>query len=80
MSEDAQKATLGVRLIALLIGLVSVWQLLGNVLDSVSEFDPNYLGYYFSSQLLRPALGLGLALVILVLSKWLGKQLSKGLS
>jgi len=69
-------ATLGVRLIALLLISVSLWQGMANIAESLGSFDPNYLGHYFTTQLLRPGTGILLGFILMVWSKRLGRWLS----
>lgn len=49
-----------VRLLALFWGVLGVWLLLPNLLETYREFNPSYWEHYFLSQLLRPLLALGL--------------------
>lgn len=51
--------------------------LLGNVLETAWDFNPNYLGYYFATQLLRPLILCALGGLLLFLSRGLGKLLSR---
>jgi hypothetical protein len=70
-----QQAILGTRLIALLIGIVALWFLSANLAESITAFDPNYLGHFFASEILRPGIGLLLSLLLFVFSKPVGHAL-----
>lgn len=70
-------AVVGVRLTGLLISSVAVWQLMGNVLDTWRDFNPSYLGYYFTSQLLRPLLGLAIGGVLLCAGRRIGRWIGR---
>lgn len=61
-------ARLGLRLLALYFVLEGLWQLATNLLASFAEFDPNYLGFYFRSQLASPLLGVLLGVAVFLLS------------
>ncbi len=70
-------AVIGVRLIALLFICGGVLLLLGNVLETAWDFNPNYLGYYFATQLLRPVLAIVLGSSLYGLSRILGATIGK---
>ncbi len=79
MSSIKSRAALAVRIIALLIFSIGLWQLIANILGSISEFDPAYLDYYISSQLLHPILGLIFACLLYTFSSPIAKLLARGL-
>ena len=70
-------AVIGVRLIALLFICGGVLLLLGNVLETAWDFNPNYLGYYFATQLLRPVLAIALGALLYGLSRIVGSTIGK---
>jgi len=79
MSPSVKWATLAVRICALLIAGLSLWQMLGNIVGTVREIDPSYLGYYFSSQMARPFCGICVGIILWLFSKPLGRLMSEGL-
>jgi hypothetical protein len=74
-SPTPAHARLGVRLLGLFFLLQGFWQLSTNLLASFPEFDPNYLGFYFRSQMLGPLVGMGLGLLLWGLGGWLSRRL-----
>jgi len=70
-------AVIGVRLIALLFVSGGVLLLLGNVLETAWDFNPNYLGYYFATQLLRPLLTLLTGAVLYATSGKIAQAIGK---
>ncbi len=72
-------ATLSVRFLGVLFILLGGWQLVSNLIDGWIEFDPTYLGYFFRSQLLRPAVACALGVILIVLSRPLARALCRGL-
>ena len=81
MNHDSlsARATLGVRLLALLFVTVGLWQGAANVIASATEFDPTYAGHYFQEELLRPVLAVALGAALAVCSRALGRRLARGL-
>jgi hypothetical protein len=75
MSQQAL-ATIGVRLIALAFTCTGITLLVGNVLESAWDFNPNYLGYYFATQWLRPVLTIASGLILHLASKRIGRILA----
>ena len=74
-----QQATLGVRLLSLLLLLLGTWQGVANLLSGIRDFDPTYWGYFFQIQLLRPALAVALGLLLYSMSRPLGRLLARQL-
>lgn len=70
------QAILGIRLVSLLLGSAAVWQLAGNLADSFTAFDPNYWGHYVASEIVRPAIGIGISLALAVFSSRMGRFLA----
>lgn len=68
---------LGVRLLSIYFIVRGLWVLTSNVLGSIPEFDPNYFGYYFYTQMLYPIVGIVLGSVLYVLAPTLGRRISK---
>ena len=66
-------ARLGVRLIGFFFIVLGIWQGLANLLSAYREFDPTYAGYFFSQELLRPLVAIGVGLAVMLLSKPLGR-------
>lgn len=73
------QAILGVRLVAFFFLILGVWLLLANIFESASSFNPAYLGYYIQSQLIRPLILIGIAILSLSLSRPLGIWLTRSL-
>lgn len=70
-------AVIGVRLIALLFICGGLLLMLGNVFETAWDFNPNYLGYYFATQLLRPVLSMIVGGVLYALSGKIGDAIGK---
>ncbi len=79
MSQNTRLAILGVRICALLIAGLGIWQMLGNIAGSFRDVDPSYLAYYFQSQLARPLCAVATGLILAALSRPLGRLLARGL-
>jgi hypothetical protein len=75
--SKSEFSILAVRLLALLFCSTGFLWLLGNVVESAWDFNPNYLGYYAATQLLRPLLLLLGGFVLLGLSRPLARWLSR---
>lgn len=54
---------------AVFLILTALWQLLGNIADSVFAVDPSYLGHYFQQNLLRPLIGLVLGICLFLFAE-----------
>lgn len=80
MNTITAHAILGVRLCALFFGALGLWLLVANLVESFSEFNPSYLGYFLLSQVARPLAAIVLGLLLWLLSKPVGKLLGRGLS
>lgn len=80
MNTTTAHAILGVRLLALLFGALGMWLLTANLLESFSEFNPSYLGYFILSQVARPLVSVVIGLALWALSKPIGKLVVRGLS
>ncbi len=76
MSEH-QFAIICVRLIGLAISLVAIALLLGNLLETMWDFNPNFFLYYIATQLLKPLVLLGIGILTMVFSKKIGQKISK---
>ena len=79
MTPTAQRATLAIRIGAVLIATVAFWQMAANLAGTYRDIDPSYLGYYFTSQLVRPICGILTAILLYALSRILGKLIARGL-
>jgi hypothetical protein len=79
MGKYTSAAVLAVRLLGLLWLTAGLWMLAANILESVMEFNPSYIGYYLESQALRPLLAMGLGGLLLARARPLGRKLAKGL-
>jgi len=80
MNQTTAYAILGVRLCALFFGALGLWLLAANLIESFSEFNPAYIVYFVLSQVVRPLAAIFLGLLLWLLSKPLGKRISRGLS
>ncbi|MCD8482656.1 MAG: hypothetical protein LR015_08335 [Verrucomicrobia bacterium] len=54
-SATQSLARILVRLVAFMLVLIGLWGLTVNVVESLPGFDPNFPGYYFWSEIFRPA-------------------------
>ena len=79
MPDLTALATLLVRLLGCTLVLLGFGQAVANLFEGFIGFDPTYLGHFFTSQLLRPALALLGGGVLLLGAKPLGRWLSRGL-
>jgi len=59
--------TLLFRLLVLILFIVNLKILLGNILQTYDTFNPSYKGYYFKQQCLQPALGIGIAIILILI-------------
>lgn len=71
-SHASLAATL-LRIAGSLLAVVALWQLVGNVADSLFDFDPSYMSYFFWQQLFRPLVGFFLGILLCLLAKPLGR-------
>lgn len=67
------------RLLAVAIFLLGLWQAAGNLIDGWVEFDPTYLGYFLRMQLLRPTLAMLGAVLLWVSAGFLARRICRGL-
>ena len=79
MSPTVKWAVAAVRVCGLFVGSLAFWQMLGNIVGSLREIDPSYIGYYFSSQLARPFCGICVGGLIYLFSKPIGRLIARGL-
>jgi hypothetical protein len=79
MGKSTSAAVLAVRLLGLFWLVAGCWMLAANIIESALEFNPSFIGYYLQSQMLRPLLAMGLGLLLIILSKKLGRWLARGL-
>lgn len=79
LTSSQRLAALALRLLGLLLILLGSWQAVANLIDGWMEFDPTYLGYFFRSQLMRPALVMLWGTALILLSRPLGRCIAKGL-
>jgi len=79
MGKSTSAAILAVRLLGLFWLVAGLWMLVANVIESATEFNPSFVGYYLQSQLLRPLLAVGVGLLLFIFSRPLGRRLARGL-
>lgn len=79
MGKYTSAAVLAVRLLGLFWLAAGLWMLAANVIESITEFNPSFIGYYLESQALRPLLAMGAGLLLLFLARPLGRMLARGL-
>lgn len=79
MNATTAHAVLGTRLCALFFGVLGLWLLAANLVESASEFNPSYLVYFLLSQVARPLILIVLAFTLWLLSKPIGRLLGRGL-
>lgn len=75
--SKSEFSIVSVRLLALLCFSMGLLWLVGNVLETAWDFNPNYLGYYAATQLLRPSLLVLGGVVLHGLSRPLARWLSR---
>ncbi len=79
MGKFTSAAVLAVRLLGLAWLTAGLWMLAANVIESATEFNPSFIGYYLQSQALRPLLAVGTGVLLLLLARPLGRRLGRGL-
>ena len=79
MGKSTSAAILTVRLLGLFWLVAGLWMLAANIIESATEFNPSFIGYYFQSQMLRPLLAMGLGVLLFIFSRRLGRRLARGL-
>ncbi len=79
MNKHVPAAVLAVRLMGLFFVVTGLWMLLSNIIESVSEFNPSYPGYYLQSQALRPLLAMVLGLFLWWMARPLGRRAARAL-
>lgn len=79
MGKYTSAAVLAVRLLGLVWLAAGLWMLAANVIESATEFNPSFIGYYLQSQALRPLLAIGLGAGLLFFARPLGRWLARGL-
>jgi hypothetical protein len=79
MNKYTGAAVLAVRLLGLIWVTAGLWMLVANAVESATEFDPTYPGYYLQSQAVRPGLAILLGLGLWAWAGKLGRRAAKGL-
>jgi type IV secretory pathway TrbD component len=79
MGKYTSAAVLAVRLLGLFWLTAGLWMLAANVVESATEFNPSFIGYYLQSQALRPLLAIGLGVGLMFFARWLGRWMARGL-
>lgn len=79
MGKYTSAAVLAVRLLGLVWLTAGLWMLVANIIESATEFNPSFIGYYLQSQAVRPLLAIGLGLLLIIMAKPFGRKLAKGL-
>lgn len=79
MTSSEKQATVGVRLLGLFFFMVGFWMLIGNVIDSIGDFNPAYIGYYVLSELVRPVLACAIGLLLWWRARSLARRMARGL-
>ena len=79
MSDVRNISLIAVRLLALIFVSVGVWMLAGNLIETITDFNPTFAVVYFKTQLLRPFVGIGVGLLIYWKSPSLARLLTRGL-
>jgi NAD(P)-dependent dehydrogenase (short-subunit alcohol dehydrogenase family) len=77
MMNKVEFATIGLRLLGVVMIAGGFVLLVANVLESAWDFNPNYLGFFFMTQLLRPMLWMAGGSLLLISSKIIGKLIAK---
>ncbi len=79
MGKYTSAAVLAVRLLGLVWLAAGLWMLVANMVESATEFNPSFIGYYLQSQAVRPLLAMGLGALLLLLARRVGRALAAGL-
>jgi len=79
MGKYTSAAVLLVRLLGLFWVAAGLWMLVANVIESATEFNPSFLGYYLQSQALRPLLAIGVGLLLMIFARPIGRRAARGL-
>jgi len=79
MGKYTSAAVLAVRLLGLFWFTAGLWMLAANVVESATEFNPTFIGYYLQSQALRPLLAIGLGVGLMFFARMLGRWMARGL-
>jgi hypothetical protein len=79
MRKYTAAAVLAVRLLGLFWITAGLWMLAANLIESATEFDPSFPGYYLQSQALRPILAMVLGALLWFFSGRLGRRAARGL-
>lgn len=79
MGKYTSAAVLAVRLLGLFWLAAGLWMLVANIIESATEFNPSFIGYYLQSQALRPLLAIGLGVLLLILARPVGRFVARGL-
>jgi hypothetical protein len=79
MGKYTSAAVFAVRLLGLVWLAAGLWMLAANVLESATEFNPSFVGYYLQSQALRPLLAMGIGAGLIYFARLLGRWLARGL-
>jgi hypothetical protein len=77
MMTKEEFAIITIRLLGILFVGGGMVLLFGNILETAWDFNPNYLGYYFTTQLLRPVLFVVAGAGLLGLSRKIGNRIGK---
>jgi|GEM_PF-818407 hypothetical protein len=77
-STSAPHAVVAVRLLGVLVAALALWQMAGNLIASWRDFDPSYLGYFFSSEVARPLAGLIIGMLLWLFSGPIGRRAVRG--
>jgi hypothetical protein len=79
MGKYTSAAVLAVRLLGLFWLVAGLWMLAANIVESATDFNPSFTGYYLQSQALRPLLAISLGAVLMLSARVLGRWLARGL-
>jgi len=78
MTDRQQWGVLLARFLGLALFLVGGAKLMAGVIETLPEFNPVYLWFYFLTVLARPLVWMFTGLVVLLLAKPLGRYLGRG--
>ena len=79
MPNTRVASIIAVRLVALVFMIVGAWMLLGNLIETLPDFNPTYTDVYLKTQVLRPILAIGIGFFIYVTSFIFAGLLTRGL-
>ncbi len=73
-----RQALILVRLLSLAGLALSLYALLANLAQSYDSFNPSYIGFFLKQQVLRPAIGALISLLLGLFARRLARRIARG--